>query len=179
MTNFIVLYGAPSTGKRTIGLQLSKLLQYPLFHNHISVEYVSAVFSYGTAEYEDLLLESRLAVFRKFRDLSRPGLIFTWAYSYPHHERQRRAFSAFFSSTNSNAIYIQIRCPDEVSRERVNSQDRQSLKKISSIEEWDKFVSDRHYGLMPGRTLLTVDSSLHSPVESANLIYLELVSHGL
>jgi tRNA uridine 5-carbamoylmethylation protein Kti12 len=50
--NLILLTGPPAVGKMTIGQELSRQLEYPLFHNHHSIELTLDLFAWGTPEFK-------------------------------------------------------------------------------------------------------------------------------
>jgi hypothetical protein len=47
----IFLYGPPASGKLTIGRLLAERTELPLFHNHLIVDAVAAVFPFGSDEF--------------------------------------------------------------------------------------------------------------------------------
>jgi replication-associated recombination protein RarA len=47
--NLIFLYGPPGVGKLTVAQELAGMTGYKLFHNHLTVDLVYAVFDFGTS----------------------------------------------------------------------------------------------------------------------------------
>ncbi len=41
---FVLLYGPPAVGKLTVANELAKLTDFKVFHNHLSIDLVEAVF---------------------------------------------------------------------------------------------------------------------------------------
>src|SRR5688572_19082412 len=74
----VFLYGPPGAGKLTVGRELEALTGYRLFHNHLTVDLVSAVFDFGTEPFVGLREHIWLSV---FREAARRGvsLVFTFA----------------------------------------------------------------------------------------------------
>ena len=52
--NLIFMYGPPGVGKLTVARELSQLTGYKLFHNHLVVNLVYAVFDFKTKPFVEL-----------------------------------------------------------------------------------------------------------------------------
>ena len=61
----IFIHGAPAVGKLTIARELAGLTGLRLFHNHLTVDLVSAVFDFGTEPFVILREQIWLSVFRE------------------------------------------------------------------------------------------------------------------
>lgn len=42
--NLVIIFGPHAVGKMTVGQELAKLTGYKLFHNHMTIEVVAALF---------------------------------------------------------------------------------------------------------------------------------------
>ena len=73
----LFLHGPAAAGKHTIGTLLSTLVDMPLFHNHLVVDAVSALFDFGTEPFIQLREEMWLSAFKIAADASR-SFIFTF-----------------------------------------------------------------------------------------------------
>jgi hypothetical protein len=60
--NLVVIYGPPASGKLTVAQELSAITGYKLFHNHLTVNAVAALFEFGSAEFMRLLRHIPLAL---------------------------------------------------------------------------------------------------------------------
>lgn len=49
--NFVVLYGPPAVGKLTIARELAAITGYRLFHNHLTIAPVNALFEFGAESF--------------------------------------------------------------------------------------------------------------------------------
>ncbi len=60
----VFLYGPPGVGKFPVGSELARLTGFKLFHNHLPVNLVSAVFERGSEVWLNLLRRIRRQVAR-------------------------------------------------------------------------------------------------------------------
>jgi hypothetical protein len=74
----VFLYGQPACGKLTVGRRLAELTGLPLFHNHLVVDAVAAVFPFGTPSFVRLREQLWLDVMGEAARAGR-SLIFTFA----------------------------------------------------------------------------------------------------
>ena len=64
--NVIIITGPPASGKMTVGRELSTLISYPLFYNHMSIELVVPFFDFGTPAFSRLNRKIRFEIFNEF-----------------------------------------------------------------------------------------------------------------
>lgn len=72
----VLIYGPPAAGKLTVAEELAKLTGYKLFHNHLTVNPVHALFEFGSPDFVRVLIQIRREL---IREAARAGidLIFT------------------------------------------------------------------------------------------------------
>ncbi|MBW4552200.1 MAG: AAA family ATPase [Aphanocapsa sp. GSE-SYN-MK-11-07L] len=61
----LFIYGPAAAGKLTIGRELAKLTGFRLFHNHLTVDAVTAVFDFGSEPFIKLREQIWLSVFQE------------------------------------------------------------------------------------------------------------------
>jgi hypothetical protein len=74
----IFIYGQVASGKLTVGRELAELTGLPLFHNHLVVDAVGAVFPFGSEPFKRLREDLWLQVIGEAARAGR-ALIFTFA----------------------------------------------------------------------------------------------------
>ena len=52
MPKFVLIVGPQAVGKMTVGQELSKLIDYKLFYNHMTIEMVRLIFDYDKKVYK-------------------------------------------------------------------------------------------------------------------------------
>src|SRR5215475_12910946 len=76
----VLIHGAPGVGKLTVGKQVSKLTGFPLFHNHMVINLLGAIFPFNSPSYLHLREEMWLAVIHAASKDRLAGLIFTFVF---------------------------------------------------------------------------------------------------
>jgi hypothetical protein len=76
----MLLYGPPAVGKLTIAKEIARLTGFKVFHNHLTVNVVAAIFPRGTPAYRRLLWDIRYVVFAEAARANIEGLLFTVLY---------------------------------------------------------------------------------------------------
>lgn len=76
--HLVIILGPHAVGKMTVGQALAERTELKLFHNHMSIELVLKLFSFGERDYQTLNETIRQTVFDLFAKGDHPGLIFTY-----------------------------------------------------------------------------------------------------
>jgi chloramphenicol 3-O-phosphotransferase len=166
----IFLYGQPASGKLTIARELAAMTGLPLFHNHLVVDAVHAVFSFGSAPFVQLREEFWL---RTFEEAARNGisLIFTFApeptvaADFPSRVRQ------LVASAGGATRFVALEVSPQAQAQRLDAPDRSAFGKLRSLELLASLRPDldRCFRDMPAPELV-VDTTVVTPNEAAEQI---------
>lgn len=140
MANLIFIYGPPAVGKLTVANELASLTGYKLFHNHLTVPTVNAIFGRRSEN------PARSRLLKQLRVLSMTAaaeadidIIFTAAYSGGDaDEAFVRQFVAPFEATGGRAMFVQLYAPAEVLLRRVTN-DSRKLPELEKSTDPDKY----------------------------------------
>jgi hypothetical protein len=164
----VVLHGPPACGKLTIARELSRLTGYRLFHNHLTVDLLLAVFEFASPPFAKLREEIWTSVMRQAADTGLPGLIFTFT--------PERSVSAGFLqrlagevvAAGASVRFVALACPERVIESRLQNSARKEFAKLQSVELYRELREDGFFTLpdMPASELV-VDTSASPPEESA------------
>jgi len=166
----VFIYGAPAVGKLTVARELARLTGFRQFHNHLTVDLVTALFPFGSEPFVLLREQVWLAAFSEAarHDTS---LIFTFNPEQTVRERFIQDTLDVVSSAGGKVIFVELTCsPDEMGR-RIENPSRSEFGKLSSIEQYRSLrdAGAFHFPKLPN-TGLSLDTTLNSPAATAELI---------
>ena len=164
------LYGPAASGKLTIARELATLTGFALFHNHLVVDAVEAVFPFGSEGFVKLREQFWLAMFREAADAGR-SLIFTFtpeatvAPDFP--DRVRQAVEA----AGGEIIFVRLTLSRDEQERRIGNPDRAAFGKLRSLDLLrqlrDQFTASE--AAMPPAAF-TVDTGATKPTAASRLI---------
>jgi shikimate kinase len=167
--NLIFLHGPAASGKLTIGRELSRLTGYRLFHNHLVVDAVSAVFEFGSDPFVRLREEMWLAVFREAarRDVS---LVFTFAPERTVRETFVEEAVAAVESGGGRVLFVELACTEEELERRLEDGSRAAFGKLRSRSLFRELLATGAFDYPALPAELTIDTGRLTPAEAAALI---------
>jgi chloramphenicol 3-O-phosphotransferase len=129
----VFLYGAPASGKLTVARELAALTGFALFHNHLVVDAVGAVFPFGSEPFVRLRESFWLTTFREAAQ-ARQSFVFTFApegtvaSDFPQRARQ------IVSGEGGELLFVRLTVPRDEQERRVVNADRGQFGKLRSLE---------------------------------------------
>ena len=162
----------------TVGQELMKQTGLRLFHNHMTIEPVIAVFGYYNGK---VVNEIREAIFREFAASDQPGMIFTYMWAFDRREDWDyiEHVKEIFAPYGTTFYYVELVAPQEVRLAR-NATENRILNKPSKadVEASNERLrrEDADYrlvsceGEIPYANYLRIDNSALSAEDTAALI---------
>jgi len=138
----VFLHGFPGVGKLTVAREMQALTGYPLFHNHLTVDLVTAVFEFGSPPFVALRDHIWLEVLDRAASAEIPGLLFTFVAerTVPEHFAQRAVETV--KRHGGEVVFVELACdPAEIGR-RVEAPGRREHGKLSSAADLEELMSD-------------------------------------
>ena len=157
-------------GKLTVARELAKITGFRLFHNHLTVDAVAAVFDFGTEPFVQLREQIWLAVFHEAA-VQKISIIFTF-----NPERTVRGqfipdTVATVQAAGGTVLFAELTCSAEELERRIENPSRGESRKLRSV---DLFRQLRRSGAFEFAALrdpsLSIDTTNRPPHESARLI---------
>ena len=141
----IVLYGPPAAGKYTITKALSEKTGYKLFHNHLTVDLLKTIFTFGTPDFFRLNQKIRLDIFEQAAKENIPGVIFTFVYAKGIDDNFIRQLIETVTSNGGEVKFVQIYCEKEELLKRVTEESRKQFHKMKSPETLSQALSEKDW----------------------------------
>lgn len=132
--NLIFLYGMPGIGKLTVARELSKLTDFKLFHNHLTVDLVTSLFEFGSESFINLREKIWLETFSEAIKAEFSGLIFTFApektvpNDFPDKVRK------LIEQNGGKIIFVELKCDIAELENRLADSSRAKFGKLNSLK---------------------------------------------
>ena len=173
----VFIFGSGAVGKMTVGQELMKLTGLRLFHNHMTIEPVIAVF--GTYNGK-VVNEIREVFFREFAASDQYGMIFTymWAFDQQSDWDYVAHVKEIFAPYGTEFYYVELVAPREIRLQRNATENRIRNKPSKADVEAsnerllgeDKYRLVSNEGEIPFDNYLRIDNSHLSAEETAKQI---------
>lgn len=167
--NLIFLHGPVAVGKLTVARELAAITGLPLFHNHLVVDAVHAVFAFGSAPFVQLREQMWLSV---FETAAREGqsLIFTFA-------PEATVRAAFIADTlaaveghGGRVRFVALTAEPAEQERRLTDESRAAFGKLRDVAFLRQLEAQGAMDYPPIASELTIDTGGHAPAQSARLI---------
>jgi chloramphenicol 3-O-phosphotransferase len=162
----VFLHGRAATGKLTVAKALSAKTGLPVFHNHLIVDALLAVFPFGSEPFARLRQEFWL---RTFDEAAKAdcSLIFTFA-------PERSVPEDFVPQTvktverqGGMVHFVELECTPQEQERRIENADRKIFRKLASAETLRQInLENGGFGVIPPSDL-TIDTTATPPDQSA------------
>jgi len=169
----ILLYGPPAVGKLTIAKEIARLTGFKVFHAHLTVDLVEAIFPRGTPSHSKLIWDIRYAVFAEAAQAHIDGLIFTMVYGRNREQSIARCVEVV-EPFGGEVCFVHVHCHAETLRQRVVREDRKQHGKITSVallnETLRNLESQSPFAAATRWDSLSLNTDVLRPVEAAQQV---------
>jgi chloramphenicol 3-O-phosphotransferase len=129
----VFIYGPVASGKLTVARALAERTGMALFHNHLVVDAVGAVFPFGSEAFVRLREQFWLAV---FAEAARDGrsLIFTFAPEPTVEPGFAERVPELVQAAGGDVMFVALTVPEEEQERRLVAPDRAAFGKLRSLD---------------------------------------------
>lgn len=177
----IFIYGPAASGKLTIARQLSEITRLPVFHNHLVVDMLLALFDFGSPAFVELRESIWLQVAGRAAQQQLPGLIFTFTPERTVRPEFIGRMASTIEDAGGNVLFVRLTCPEEELERRMENQSRAEFGKLRSLSLYRQLRKEGAFDFPPvPNPGLTIDTGESNPAASARGIieYFGLSTHA-
>ena len=122
----IIIFGPHAVGKMTVGQHLAQITDLKLFHNHMTIEPITDLFSGYPEHFARLRDLFRHEIFTSFLNTDQYGLIFTymWAFDAQEDWDYITDLERLFLSRNAEVYYVELEADYDVRLIRNKTENR-------------------------------------------------------
>ena len=165
----VFIHGPAASGKLTVARELATLTGLPLFHNHLVVDALLAVFPFGSPAFVELREKMWMDVFRAAAAEGR-SLIFTFHPEASVAPDFPARVVALIEATGGRVDFVGLGCAPEVVEARVEAASRQASGKLSSFALLRELEAKGAFDYPPIPARIEIDTGAVEPAEAATRI---------
>ncbi|KKS90197.1 MAG: hypothetical protein UV66_C0007G0009 [Candidatus Woesebacteria bacterium GW2011_GWA1_43_12] len=172
--NFVFIYGPPAVGKLTVAKELSKMIGYKLFHNHLTVDLVTSIFLFDSDQLRRLSEKFRLEIFEEAAKANIEGLVFTMVYGPEADDEFIKKVVNIVEGNDGKVLFVRLFADIQILKKRVTEESRRSFNKTTSPQVLEEVIDKfKVFEAVSNHKSLSLDTGLLTPVESAR----EIINH--
>lgn len=166
----VFIYGPPASGKLTVGRELARRTGFRLFHNHVSIQFVTSLFDFGSRPANRLVDRYRREM---MEEAAREGVdtIFTFVYGRPVDDEFVRDILRRVKRYRGRVFFVRLHCDRKELARRIAKPERRALGKLT-----EKKILDDLYRVhdldseVPMQSSLSIDTGKNSARKAAKII---------
>ena len=174
----VIIFGAGAVGKMTVGQELSKITDLRLYHGHMDIEPVVAIFGNRNSS---AVTRIRKVIFDEFSKTDLYGMIFTfmWALDVKADWDYIDNLVDIFRRKGADIYYVELVAPQEIRLQRHVTENRLEQKASKRNIEWSTNLllnEDKNFrlvseeGEIPFENYIKIDNSNLTPDVVAGMI---------
>ena len=168
--DLVFIHGPAAVGKLTVARALAEATGFGVFHNHLTVDALTAVFPFGSEPFVRLREQIWLGVFGEAAR-HRRSLIFTFTPERTVRPSFVPTAVALVESHGGRVRFVRLTCRPEELERRLTAESRRAFGKLRSPELFRQLAGEGAFEHpdLPGPDLL-IDTGHTTPAEAAERI---------
>ncbi|MBR7621205.1 shikimate kinase [Phenylobacterium sp. 20VBR1] len=165
----IFLHGPAAVGKLTVARELTARTGFALFHNHLVVDAVYAVFEFGTEPFIRLREQMWLSVFEEAAKIGR-SLVFTFAPEHSVPVTFPADTQAVVERHGGRVRFVELTAPVAEQERRIDAESRVQFGKLRDLEMLRDLRAKGVWDYPAIASELVVDTGANAPEQAAEII---------
>lgn len=138
MPKFVIIIGPQAVGKMTVGQELSKLLDYKLLYNHMTIEMVRLIFDYDKEAYRRMNKLIRYEILKEFSISNQKGIIFTGCFDFGKDLEEEKEETDNWMNLFEESYVVELEADLEERLKRNKTSNRLEYKASKRDLEWSE-----------------------------------------
>ncbi len=139
--HLIFIYGPPASGKLTIATKLAKLIDFSLFHNHLTFDLARSIYAVWSDEFYDYCEKLRVDAIHRAMKNGR-SLIFTFCFNAPEDIPFVQSIRHIVEESGANLHFVKLEASVETLKKRVVAESRKKYGKIDSAKALETYLEE-------------------------------------
>ena len=163
----VFIFGPAASGKLTVARELSGLTGLRLFHNHLVVDAVAAVFPFGSPQFVRLREQMWMAMFEEATKAER-SLIFTFAPEPTVPDDFPECVRKLVARHGGETDFVRLEVARDIQEARIGDESRRKFGKLVSLDLLRELrpAFEACEARMPAATV-TIDTGSTPPTQAA------------
>lgn len=165
----VFLHGPPAVGKLAVARELVGLTGYKLFHNHLTVDLVGSLFTFGSEPFVVLREKIWLAAFHEVAR-NNVSVIFTFNPERTVREQFIQDALKVVENAGGEVIFVELTCAEDELERRLVHPSRGEFGKLRSVEQYRNLKAAGAFRFPKLPEGLSLDTTHRSATDTAKLI---------
>ena len=144
----VFLHGPPACGKLTVATELAAVTGLRLFHNHLTVDLVAALFEFGSEPFVRLRESIWLDAFAEAADHNQ-SLVFTFNPEATVRPDFPARVLSTVSSSGGKVLFVELTCPEPEIENRIENKSRAEHGKLRSLSQYRELRASGAFAYPP------------------------------
>ncbi len=141
--NLVIIFGPPAVGKMTVAQELAKITDIKVFHNHLTIDFLTRFFDFESNSHEKLTRAIRRDVIEEAAK-SGVNLAFSlaWNFSTPAGTEEIKKIKQIVEKENGCVYFVELEAPLNIRVARNKSENRLKHKNPANVQAIEKNIVD-------------------------------------
>lgn len=139
--NLVIIFGPPAVGKMTVAQELAKITPIKVFHNHLTIDFLTRFFDFESDSHERLTRAIRRSVIEEAAKVGVDlAFSFAWNFANPDAYAEIEQIKRSVEQQNGQVFFVELEAPVAVRLERNKSENRLKHKDPRNVQAIEKNI---------------------------------------